>query len=45
VPFWGGPDGLAPGIVATGGTVYSYGNSVLRGGVRALSPKAGASLG
>ena len=45
VPFWSGPDGLAPGIVATGGTVYSYGNSVLRGGVRALSPKAGASLG
>jgi hypothetical protein len=45
VPFWGGPDGLAPGVSATGGTVYSYGNSVLRGGVSALSPKVGASLG
>lgn len=45
VPFWGGPDGLAAGVVATGGTVYTYGNSVLRGGVSALSPTVGASLG
>ena len=45
VPFWGGPDGLAPALSATGGTVYTYGNSVLRGGVSALSPKAGVSLG
>ena len=30
---------------AAGDTVYSYGNSSLRGGVEALSPKQGASLG
>ncbi len=45
VPFWGGPDGLAPGVSPTGERVFSYGNSILRGGVRALSPKTGVSLG
>jgi hypothetical protein len=45
VPFWGGPDGLAPGVSAQGERVFSYGNSVLRGGVSALSPKTGVSLG
>ncbi len=45
VPFWGGPDGLAPSVSATGERVYSYGNSILRLGVSALSPKTGVSLG
>ena len=45
VPFWGGRNGLAPGISATGGQVYTYGNSILRGGISVLSPKTGVSLG
>lgn len=45
VPFWGGPDGLAPGVSTAGEQVYSYGDSILRGGVSALSPKTGVSLG
>ena len=45
VPFWGGPDGLASGVAATGGQVYTYGNSILRLGVSVLSPKTGLSLG
>jgi hypothetical protein len=45
VPFWGGPDGLAPGVSSTGERVFSYGNSIIRGGVSALSPKTGVSLG
>jgi hypothetical protein len=45
VPFWGGPNGLAPSVSATGEQVYTYGNSILRGGVSALSPKTGVSLG
>ena len=45
VPFWGGPDGLAAGVSATGEQVYTYGNSILRGGVSVLSPKTGVSLG
>jgi hypothetical protein len=45
IPFWGGPTGVdADGTVA-GDTVLSYGNSELRGGIAALSPKEGASLG
>jgi hypothetical protein len=45
IPFWGGPTGLdADGTVA-GDKVLSYGNSELRGGVTALSPKEGTSLG
>jgi len=45
VPFWGGPDGLAPAASSTGEQVYTYGNSILRGGVSVLSPKTGVSLG
>jgi hypothetical protein len=45
VPFWGGPNGLAPTVSSAGDRVFTYGNSILRGGVSALSPKGGASLG
>jgi hypothetical protein len=45
VPFWGGPNGLAPAASAAGDRVFTYGNSILRGGVSALSPKTGVSLG
>jgi hypothetical protein len=45
VPFWGGPSGLAPGTANAGSQVFTYGNSILRGGVAALRPKTGASLG
>ncbi len=45
VPFWGGPTGIDADGTAAGDTIYSYGNSSLRGGVSALSPKQGASLG
>jgi hypothetical protein len=45
VPFWGGPDGLASTVTATGGQVYTYGNSILRLGISVLSPKTGISLG
>jgi len=44
VPFWGGPTGVTTST-APGDKVLSYGNSSLRGGVRELSPKEGASLG
>ena len=43
VPFWGGPTGGIGGAAA-GDDVYSYGNSELRGGVTALSPKQGKVL-
>ena len=39
VPGFGGPTGV--GGAAEGSTVYSYGNSSLRGGVTQLSPKQG----
>ncbi len=45
VPFWGGPVAVDTDGSASGETVYSYGNSSLRGGVEALSPKQGSSLG
>jgi hypothetical protein len=45
VPFWGGPDGLAPAASKQGDRVFSYGNSILRLGISALSPKTGVSLG
>jgi hypothetical protein len=45
VPFWGGPVALNTDGTAAGEDVYSYGNSSLRGGVEALSPKQGTSLG
>ncbi|HET9737524.1 MAG TPA: serine protease [Solirubrobacteraceae bacterium] len=44
IPFWGGPTGTAT-TTATGDKVLSYGNSSLRLGVTALSPKEGTSLG
>ncbi|MEA2444522.1 MAG: hypothetical protein QOJ12_1814 [Thermoleophilales bacterium] len=44
IPFWGGPNGITA-TTATGETVFSYGNSSLRLGVSALSPKVGKSLG
>jgi len=40
VPGFGGPTGV--GSASLGETVYSYGNSSLRAGVRQLSPKQGA---
>src|SRR5680860_1049761 len=45
IPFWGGPTGTNTAGSPVGERVYSYGNSSLRGGVEALSPKTGASLG
>lgn len=45
VPFWGGPVAVGTTGTAAGDTVYSYGSSSLRGGVEALSPKQGTSLG
>ena len=45
VPFWGGPTGINTAGAPTGDTVYSYGNSSLRGGIEQLSPKQGLSLG
>ena len=41
VPSFGGPTGVG-NWGGTGSTVYTYGNSSLRGGVTALSPKQGA---
>ena len=45
IPFWGGPTGVDSNGTAAGESVYSYGNSSLRGGVTQLSPKQGVSLG
>ena len=45
IPFWGGPVGISSGGVAAGGSVHSFGNSSLRGGIEQLSPKQGTSLG
>jgi hypothetical protein len=44
IPFWGGPNGL-DGSSAFGETVYGYGNSELRLGITALSPKVGLATG
>jgi hypothetical protein len=41
VPGFGGPTGVGT-VGGLGSTVYSYGNSSLRGGVTQLSPKQGA---
>jgi hypothetical protein len=41
VPGFGGPTGVASLPAAAGSTVYTYGNSSLRGGVTKLSPKQG----
>ncbi len=45
VPFYGGPTGIDRDGTATGDRVYSYGNSSIRGGLEALSPREGVSLG
>jgi hypothetical protein len=45
IPFWGGPTGVSTTGTALGDKVVSYGNSELRGGVTALSPKEGTSVG
>ena len=44
IPFWGGPTGVGDATTALE-RVYSYGNSSLRLGITALSPKTGVSLG
>jgi hypothetical protein len=40
IPGFGGPTGLGT-VGGLGSTVYSYGNSELRGGITKLSPKQG----
>lgn len=45
MPFWGGPVALNTQGTTAGDEVYSYGNSILRGGIETLSPKTGVSLG
>ncbi len=45
IPHWGGPGGINTTGTASGDSVYSYGNSILRLGVTALSPKVGISGG
>jgi hypothetical protein len=45
VPFWGGPTAINTTGTAAGDDVFSYGNSSLRAGIEALSPKQGKSLG
>src|SRR3954453_19491247 len=45
IPFWGGPTGVNTAGTALGDDVLSYGNSELRGGITALSPKQGKSVG
>ena len=45
IPFWGGPTGVNTSGTAAGDKLYTYGNSSLRGGVSALSPHVGVSLG
>lgn len=45
IPFWGGPAGIDTDGTSSGENVYSYGNSSLRAGIEALSPKRGVSLG
>ena len=45
VPHWGGPVAINSTGTTRGESVYSYGNSILRGGVTLLSPKVGTSSG
>jgi hypothetical protein len=45
IPFFGGPVGLDSDGVPAGEKVYSYGNSPLRQGISALSPKSGIAVG
>lgn len=44
IPVWGGPVGFSDGTEMLE-EVYSFGNSSLRQGIEALSPKYGVSLG
>lgn len=44
VPFWGGPSS-GPASSGLGDDVYTYGNSGLRAGIAALSPKVGKTVG
>jgi hypothetical protein len=44
VPGFGGPTGLGPSGGMLGDTVYTYGNSSLRGGVPQLRPKQGTVI-
>ena len=43
VPGFGGPTGVGT-VAGLGSTVYSYGNSELRGGISKLSPKQGVLI-
>lgn len=45
LPFFGGPIGISTAPTAFGDRIFTYGNSKLRAGVTALSPKTGFSLG
>ena len=45
VPFFGGPTGVDRSGTRAGERVFSYGNSSLRAGLSALSPKTGIALG
>jgi hypothetical protein len=45
VPQWGGPTGIRTAGLQPGDQVYSYGNSILRGGITVTSPKLGTSTG
>lgn len=45
VPFFGGPTGISTNPTTFGDGVLTYGNSPLRAGLSALSPKEGFSLG
>jgi hypothetical protein len=45
MPFWGGPVALNSQGTTAGQRVFSYGNSIARGGIELLSPKTGVSLG
>ncbi len=44
IPHWGGPTGLRRAPLGAGETVYSYGNSPLRGGLALLAPKIGLAV-
>jgi hypothetical protein len=44
VPFWGGPVAVRTAGLDAGSDVFSYGNSSLRGGATALSPKRGLAV-
>ena len=45
MPFFGGPTGVGTDGLPEGAQTYTYGNSPLRGGISALSPKTGVSAG